>query len=1168
MSKVKPEAPEKKDKFTVSQRKVIDSRAVNLLVSAGAGSGKTTVMIERIVDLLKKGASLERMAICTFTNASAADMRTKLTEKLLKEIAALEEKAAQLPAAQIGSVRSLCTRLERQMALLPTAQIGTIHSLCMKLVRRAFYLCNLDPSFTVIDDAEANALKDECAEALLVKAFESGEERFMRLYDAFASVRSHAALKKMLLAAVDYARAQPKPEAWLMREPQKEDAAYRKEVLAELDRKISEFYDNTLRPLREEVKNAGYPKDRPAIDTMVSCVLAREAYTDSLPKLIKQPEYKALHNRFGKARKEYIKLYEKWDEAKNAPSHEKAVELCATLGTLAVQLIEAYGAAKKARRKIDYADLEHYALQVLTSEEGAALTKEYDFVFVDEYQDVNPLQEEILNRFHGGMFYVGDVKQSIYGFRMCTPEFFVQKRNAYGNEEGEITQGHKLKDNFRSGKAVLAFVNKVFLRLMTEQFGGTNYKDEAMERGSPYDSSVSKILVKRQKQKRELAPTEIYSVEKAKEDAERLELLAEVTAVVREIERFMTMEVPDEEAIEKQRKAEAAEREKTAEAAEQEKKIPMRAAKHGDIAVLVRSSGTFLELLVRVLRERGIPAHFVASEEEADTFVAVNDLLAFLHLLDNAEDDISLVAALLSHTYGKFTEPELARVRLYGDGQFCTRFYAYAESGEDATLRNKAAAFTAKLERFRARAAVLDVATLAGEITAEHDSFTEALRAGGERESTALDAFIEQLSSLTEHNTLHDYLVFLKKVGVPQLSVAPAGDAVRIMTMHKAKGLEFPFVILPNLEKKFNLSDSTGNMVLDKDEGIVLCTCDPEEKTIKKSPRFLQCANRVRDLNLNEALRILYVAMTRAKYHLSLVSLYGGDESGGEDGEENGEDSRSFFDFLRADMDLPETDEDESDTDEDGNGTDEVEPVADEEDANDTDDTEPQTPVESEADRAARERLTQALTEAFRAPAAEPKGVVKTSVSSVARQGEEAEAPLEDEENEDAKWKVPVLFAEDRAATERGTAYHLFMEHVRFGASGEWDRLVKRYPTEGALIKRDEIERAFTAVADFIAGRPYHREQSFVYRPNAAAEAADYELVQGVIDLLIEEDDGFVIVDYKTGSPQKEHLDVYRRQLDLYAKAVEEILERPVRATYLYWFKTAEFMKTERPKDA
>lgn len=1067
--------------FTEQQRRAIQARGKNMIVSAGAGSGKTTVMIERIYSLLCEGADLDRMAVCTFTNASAADMRAKLAARLSG-----------------GTDR----RAGEQLAKLATAQIGTIHSFCMHLVRNWFFACGLDPSFGVLEESEALSLRSECAEAAIADEKAKGNENFIRLYTVFASAREHRQLKSMILKAADYALAQPDPHAWLCTSPRHTDAEYRARLNENLNGKFAAL-DAEVRALATQDAAAGYAKDHDALQAMSACLRGNLPYDGGVPVLSakekeKNPAFEPLHDAFKALLARYKKLREQQEKIQEMPSHEGSDALAATLGALVSATLRIYDEAKRARRKVDYSDLEHYALKVLCDDRyGAEAVKAYDYVFVDEYQDVSPLQERILNTFHGGMFFVGDIKQSIYGFRMCDPRFFWEKRAAYKTGKGEAVG---LTANFRSGERVLDFVNRVFSRLMTADFGGTDYNsaDERMESRTATDASVSAVLIDKSEKKEEGRAPRVYSVLSDRGAPVNAEAEAEVREVVKEIERLKAGRVPLGDGKE-------------------------RAAQYADIAVLVRSRGRFTDRLTEALREKSIPACFVSSEQSADEFYSVNDLLCFLRLLDNACDDVSLAAVMLSHAYGGFCEEELAEIRKSGDGAFCELLPAYAKAGANEALRKKAADFTDALARFRALSQVQDVAALAGAITSQYDAFSEAIACGGEREAAALDAFIEHLAAQSEHNTLHEYMVYLRRTGLPRLSVSAVGDAVRIMTIHASKGLEFPYVLLPDLEKKFNLSDTYAQMICDRDEGIVLRSYDFAARSVCENPRFACLASSLRHALTSEALRVLYVAMTRAQVRLAMFAVSPGRSERKED------DSLSFFDFLQDDL-LP---------------------IATHVSPDDAPSFAPPVREEQAPDLA----LGAALASGFAARAQTPHGRVKASVSSIAHRP--------DPDEDDAALSSPPLFGSDDRAAERGSAYHLFMEHVRFGQSGEWQRLCARYPQEGELIDRAQIERAFTNTAAFIGGRPYHREQPFVYRVAASAlgEEGDFVLVQGIIDLLIEDGDGAVIVDYKTGAPTEENTRAYAKQLALYAEAVENILHKKVRGTYLYWFKSGSFAK-------
>ncbi len=1092
--------------WTEQQRRVIESRGENLIVSAGAGSGKTAVMIERICTLLEEGADLRRMAVSTFTNAAAADMRRKLADNLTARLRARDN-----------------PHLRRQLGFLPSADISTLHAWCAHIVKAWFFDCDVDPEFGILEEGEAYALKIDAAEQLIEEEKTQGDEAFAGLYTAFVRRRSHRALTEAILSVYDYASAQPDPAGWLRRSARKTSDEYRallREGLAAEATRLAK----AARQLSQDMAARRFEKEIPLVGELMNCMARQEVCATRAPALRNTSEFIDLHERFKALKGAYAALHVRRVAIDEMPACESSLVFCRALADLAEKLNARYSAAKSARAKLDYADLEHCTLSVLRGEHGGDIVAAYDYVFVDEYQDINPLQEEILRLFSCKMFFVGDIKQSIYGFRMCRPGYFIEKFRRYAANTGE-GRAYELTRNFRSGGEILDFVNDVFSRMMTDTFGGVDYAQAKFDAGCALPAEVRSTLIDVRDEKAE-PPHGVYSVRADAGERTGRGLDAETDAVTDEIIGILQSgKVPDGE----------------------ENGAPkFRPAAPEDIAVLVRGRSAFTDALERKLRAHSLPVAFVSSDTTADSFRSVAVLIAMLRVLDNARDDVHLAAVMLSPMFGAFTAEELSALRTK-EGAFCDCV------SEAAARQPKVEKFLSQIEALRRKSESHTVAELAGEITSRFDCFSAALAEGGEREAAALDAYLEHLAALTEYDTLHAYLRLVSRTGLPSLKVRDCGRAVRIMTIHASKGLEFPFVILPNLHRRFNLSDTYARVLCDSEEGVVLRTFDFRERAVRVNPRYAVCADALRRDLKAEELRILYVAMTRAMVRLSLYARLPSATDDGETDDRGADDSVCYLDwlypFIRASARIfGETEDVPAEADKD---------------------VSPLSAVRAEADAL----TVQALGESFRRVYPYGHGMTKASVSGVIHT-DESELPTDvfahtrtGEEDESA--------GDDRAAA-RGSAYHKWMQWVDFDGKDEWTRLCALFPAEATLIRREEIETAFRAVKEFIGGRKFYRERSFVLCAPAAkvdplakedGRPCDDVLVQGIVDLLVENADGSVeIVDYKTGKEAYLRRPTYVRQLAWYRAAVEKILGREVRAAYIYGFSCGKFLQVPAEK--
>ena len=1290
------ETTKRENGLTDAQLAAINSPAHSIVVSAGAGSGKTFVMIERILRLLGEGADIRRMLVSTFTNAAAADMKKKLSRALEKKIDALEKKIKESEdPAEISEAEKIKKNLLCGTKYLSTAEICTLHSWCTRIIKRWFFdkECFLDREFDILDDGEEAAALDSISSEIIEEYREREDKDFADLYTVLLSNRSSFVLKKAMIKVYRFAIAQPAPsnwrddpKNWLNKVPAHDDEFYRDYFLVPCKEKLAEICEEA-KLLSLAIEKRGFEPDRDDIKELLQAMACGVPHGKKLASLKKSKKYtadeydemKSLHEDFKNCRNTYNKLLAEYNAIVNeaeTPSHEGSLRFSKTLGRLVCELKDRYDAYKRARMKADYSDLEHCTLALINGDRGGDIVKEYDFVFVDEYQDINPLQEEILKKFKCDMFFVGDIKQSIYGFRMCNPKFFAkkfenhQKRHDAGDKSCEAVE---LSINFRSGSEVLGFVNEVFAKIMKkdEDYGADytplapNGKKTGTVRGITVDQDkggkppkgIYLVMEDLRGGEGEYACEQDGVETEIKADGEKY--FAQRQAVIKEVARLLDTVVKDYDALEKYDEAlkayddavskvgsvkeydeakrdfdravkeycgtvngydEKLECEDAERAyAEVAKKYAAAAAKYAkakesydaalrsgrvakeyaasvekyhetvknyapfvrrmnfdDIVILLRSTNSdFCELLVNSMRENGIPVT-VNAESNADDFTVVSSLISFMRVLDNSRDDINLAAVMVNEAFGGFTLDEVGLVRKSGDELYDCVFGETVnrakELGEE--LDRKLKLFSEKICSLRDRAAALTVSSLAGEITAQFDCFNYALKVGGGREAAALDAYLEHLATLTENDGLHDYIKYIGRVGTPTIKVGGGSGAVRVMTIHSSKGLEFTHVILPHLDKDNNDQDTHDTVICSENEGVVMRSYDMDERTKKKSARFCYCAKMKKKELMHEEMRVLYVALTRAKLGLTLIAEEKSVGNSENDYEPSGDGKTDYYDWLGPFVEGKRADDIFRPSDEvlmyetDGGKEDRVEvtPRLDFFDDYKDGTSRVKAAVSSVAHSAVDgEHGGLSFTDGYESVTR----VEKAAVSGV----NNSDIDDEDGGNEKPEDLFGSVGGDDRAE-ERGSAFHKFMQYAKFDSSeGEYERLSKLFPEEGAVLSnragdKGKFERALKDISAYAANSKCYREKPFVLCVPASYIGEDGRaeasvLVQGIIDLLAVRCDGgeryAEIVDYKTGGSLG--CEAYSRQLGWYAFAVKELLGLEVRKTYLYGIEESKMLE-------
>lgn len=1085
-------------KFTENQRRAVFEQG-NIIVSAGAGSGKTTVMIARIIEKLKaryaqtdgKSTGLEQMLIVTFTRSAAADMRSKLTEKLyaLKT----DGKYSRMAADALDA--------------LPSANIGTLHSYCQKLVKAYFYAAGVDPSAVVCEESEATAVKLRAVDSAVEHAWESGDPYFADMYDALVTRRSDDEVKNTVAAILDLALSMPDPTAYLTARTPDSDC------FAELDGIVAAKRARLVSgvtELKPRLAAAGMAKHATVIDEF--CDYA-DGVIDDITATSHRSQFDITDelNEAFKALKAECKSFRAFAAEVEDAKNTDGAEYSYALRSVAYDAYLRYAERKRALGKMDYSDLEHGAYAVLCDEACLAeVSQSVKYVFIDEFQDVNPLQSAIadkLKRAGAEMFVVGDVKQSIYGFRRCSPEHFIR-----AVADGDYTH-IALADNFRSTEPVIRFINAAFDGVMTKDFGGVDYKDKAQRLvcGDPDRTEGSAglyVLPAPEKTDASVPTQEGYSVANAaaaiNDDNAEASFAADKIADI-----FATYDVDDA----------------------------------GTVAVLVRSvAGPFCTALTAALDARGIKYSF-GKKCKARSFPEVVALADILRCVDNRFDDIALYTAMRS-SLGGFSDAELAEIATEGgarakaDGAYPMiggerRSYALWQkiTAYDGRLSQKRDDFLQKREEIVRFALDRDCAEVLGHITALTDHFTRVYESNGN--AAAVEAFIAYAAerrcgvhAFLEHYDNNDF----------ELTVSGGGNAVTISTVHASKGLEYDTVILADTAHGFNMRDSYGKVIA-SERGVFVKVPDKAERTLKKTAPWLLENVRYPDRLRAEELRLLYVALTRAKRTLIVC---------GTKNERRADDPRSarcMLDFLANVPALPLPDS-----------------------LREIGEADAPLPADKELiDELKRRHAFVAEYNAARQRSALP---LKTCVTAAAHKNAEEEdytrvAPVLTRDDRDVPTEKPKT--DGASALALGTAYHRAMEQVDFAAP-DLEKLRER--CEGfADVDETAIVRAAAVMKELTAGCAFYaKERYFIVDLPAKLVYGDGApesniLVQGVIDLLIVDKDGnATVIDYKTGDPRSLDSEAYRIQLGLYRAAVERTTPYKVKRAALYSFASGKLL--------
>ena len=1160
-------------KATPAQEAAIESRGSAVLVSAGAGSGKTRVLTERLMRRIcdpREPADLDRFLIITYTRAAAGELRGRIMQELAAALAADPSNR----------------RLRRQSALLRRAQIGTIHRFCAAFLREHSHLAGIGPDFGVLDEQRARSMMSSALERTLDACYEQPEAHpgFLLLADTVGAGRDDGKLGELLLDLHEKMQSHARPALWAREQLRALEAPagdagetlWGRELLrdaAETAGYWAREFEDMLALIRGEPAFAkawlaGYAETAEALRELCRCLeLGWEKARSCFPIPFRvsalrgcpDPELKerlnarrdackndmkALQKQFAQSSEELLR-----DRALTAPAMQALLRL-------EQEFDRNFTAAKRRANLLDYADLEHLCAGLLLEEDGSPtplalqVRDRYDEILVDEYQDVSRVQDNIFRALSGdgrNLFLVGDVKQSIYRFRLADPGIFNEKYALFAPCE-EAAEGQPrrilLRENFRSRREILDAANAVFSRCMSRDLGEIDYDGDAALRfgAEGYRGQVP------------VPELSLLRLDPGGGEEEAPDKLAQEAAFVagqiRElIARGLSVREDD----------------------------VLRPMNYGDVAILLRSANTVGPVYRRELLRAGIPVGF----GQGDGFfraAEVSAVLSLLAVLDNPHQDIPLIAVLRSPALG-FDADTLSAIRASDpDADFYTALQTWSRTNR------RGRDFLELLERLRRQAPDLRASELTELLLEELDllAVCSAMRDGVQRRARLLELVeLSERFEKTGYRGLHRFVLWLRRMaekGQEPALGAETLDAVHILSIHKSKGLEFPVVFLADLGHSFNRLDLRASVLVHPELGLGPKVVDLERRVSYPGLARSAVARRLERELLSEELRVLYVGMTRAKERLFL-------SAGVRKPEDLLKKARSMAATPMAPAMLAKA----------------------------------QSPVlwlaaaaladgEEHLKLSVRERGdAQAAAGEALSPVPDPAAEreLRRNLSFVYPHSLAQELPskvtatelkdraLPDGDAADLSpgpkkpFRLPDFGREERplSGAERGTATHLVLQHMDFARSGSLEELrgeISRLREQGFLSRRESeavdaaaILRLFASPLGLRMRRAerLRREFRFSLLCDASdffpAEPGEQVLLQGVVDCFLEEEDGVTVIDYKTDrvrtlAEARERADFYAPQLRAYAAALERICGKPVRSCLLYFLQAGEAVELDR----
>lgn len=1181
--------------YTKEQEQAIFLRGKNIMVSAGAGAGKTRVLVSRMAELImdkEHPIEADRFLVMTFTNAAAAEMKERIGTEL-------EERLEKDPDNLY---------LRKQIRKIRQADISTIHSFCNHLIRTHYNELAIDPSFRIGEEGELFLLRQQAVEQVLEEAYASGRESFLQFVEAYAPGKNDTVLEEMIEDLYHFSRSFPNADGWfektgkeaailagkdgwdtsaavtlLLSKAQKESLQIQEELyqlLESVTEDSPEKYTGLLQEIKEYIDSLTQAKDYNSYYKVLS-----QKSISSFPRASQKEKEWELYE---EVKEFHQKVREQINSQKKnvftTPAEELQREaaviypLLEEYMALTKRFAEIYFLCKKEKNVYDFDDLEHFALELLVesydkqgeaqpSETAKELSKKYKMIFVDEYQDTNLVQETILemllNKKHNSLFTVGDVKQSIYRFRQARPDLFLRRKDQYISQ-ADAGVSIELRDNFRSAPGVLTFTNYIFSQLMEKEFGGVDYNEKTALRpgdGGPMmqDEETSEILF--------FQKDSASALKEVPED-----ILAESAVICKRI-----------------------------------KELIEEGYHYGDMVILLRSGAGRMEPMAEFLEQEGIP---VSCDNKTGYFQTreITVMLNYLSIVDNIYQDIPMASVMLS-SIGKFTEEELVKLRVLIEepvrGKYTLYDFMrlYMQEGTEEELKKKIRDFLMDLLYFRQQKKEQPLSTLLWDIYERTGFYYDVqLMPDGEKRKENLLMLLKKAEDYekTVFKGLFYFNRYMKQLKSYEIEMGEAGtsmeeeDVVKIMTIHKSKGLEFPVVFVSGLSKKFNRMDLNKAVLCHPELGIGMECVNTTLRFHHPSLMKKAIQEKVWKDTLEEEMRILYVAMTRAKRKLILTGVIKSEEL--EAGMRASIQAQKWRAGSMMDWILPVMAEQFRNTDKiwlkarlfSWSDIEELFNAREREEATFSYRHFIEKYVEGQDSSLIKKAFSHVYPnmEATKWKRKYSVSELK-SLSQITLPNEESVVYEPDEEER----IIPQFLKEEReevGGAAKGTIVHKIMEMLPFAKIQtkkqlfDWiTDLEQNYPEskqisakwlyrgieaflfseQGEKIRKMDEAGKVKKELPFTVGLP-------VSLINQDTEAEDTVVVQGVIDACADMGNHLCLIDYKTDQikegEEQQLLDRYGNQMLYYKAALEQILEKRVSEIYLYSFSLKKFISVEK----
>jgi len=1188
-------------KWTEEQKQAIYEKNSNILVAAAAGSGKTAVLVERIINkIINENIDIDKLLVVTFTNAAASEMRERVLNAIYKKIDENPEDE----------------RLQRQVTLLNKASICTIDSFCLDVVRNNFFEIDISQNFRIGDTTEIEILKQDVIEDLFEEKYEKQDKDFEKLINTYTSYKDDTPLKELILKIYTYIQSNPFPEQWLnekiemfnLSEQLDQDFAqtiWGKQLL----KQVEEILQDGIIKLEAEKSNLDKYIELSKYSIIINDDIEQlemlkanldswdKAYTiasgikfkiwatDKKITLEAKDIAKVARDAVKKSLEKVLDKILIFDSKEANEDINDMYQILVKLKDIILEFGEKFSKRKKEKNIVDFSDVEHFALKILLDENAqpTEIAKKYEQKFeeiaIDEYQDSNLVQEYILTSISRGnnIFMVGDVKQSIYKFRQARPDLFLGKYKTYQLKEhkGEADDLKiQLFKNFRSRSEVLDFSNMIFASIMTEELGELNYTtEEYLNLGANYGDTSQDLRAEidiLNIEESEEIQSEDDEQEEQKERVENIEL--EAKFVANRIKQLVDGKFQIYDA----------------------KKQEKRDIKYKDIVVLLRSTKESAPIFEKEILNLGMPVFSDASSEYLES-IEIQTIMSLLRIIDNPLQEIPLVAVMRS-SIGGFTDNELVQIRLSDKYDNFYNAILKSKKDVDSGLRKKIDKFLNNLEMWRKEQEYLSLDELIWKIYNDTGYYNYVgLMSNGEIRQANLKMLFErakQCESIS-FKGLYNFINYIEKIKTSSKDMDSAkvigenDDVIRIMSIHKSKGLEFPVVFLSGTGKQFNMQDLNNKILLHPEIGIGVKYIDYDRQIEYDTLSKQAMKNQIMLETLSEEMRVLYVALTRAKEKL-IITGYSTAEKQKEIDELKYKYSelnpillkkyKSYLDWIKlvyvyrgeemqklATIQMYEKNEVlkmcRSEEEKEDNITGEV----------------MQKLSNIEIDLEEHKKVIELLEYEYKNKEATTLKT-KTSVTEIKEMTKKSTVPNLQKEKRGLDPILPKFLQLDEEVkitnAQKGTLVHLCMQKLDLSKKAytydEIKQLVAELEAKKLITSKEAEAININKVYQFtkskiwqemLQAKEVQREKPFYINiPAKELYNQDLEeklLVQGIIDLYyITEQNKLILVDFKTDFVENRDeqilIDKYKTQLDLYKRALESATGRNVNRTYIY----------------